>query len=577
MRDDSTDRESGRRRFLRIAGGSATAATTLLAGCSGQQTTTETSGTSETTEQTDTTAAPSAGTETAEPEASSVSRGDHLRIAISADPQGRFQPHKILGVQGVNMARNYANSLVRPDSNGQLQPDIASDWEVVDDTTYVFTLRENVTFHPPFDRNLTADDVVANVRRILDESYGSNSRSAFTGLLVGDGIDPQETVRATGEYEVTFDLAEPFADFPNELAGVFIIPMEAVDEYGEDFGTVDTGTFATGPYRFVEGTSQDHYTFEANPEYFKEGADGEPLPYVDRLTFRVVPEASVRLTQLETGEVDLAEGIPSRDVSSLQGTEEIEVASTPSVTRICHFINQANVEAFSDKTVRQALMHAVDREAINDVKFNGRAEPGWGVFPPWHWAHSEEAVKTYPHDPEQARSMLAEAGRSDLSFECDVTNQPLFTDVATIVQQNYEAVGVEMELVPKEKSAIWGPVLGKWGNDPPGPTPDEYESHIESLSVNMFADSFAFWKYHSGYFLNVTYYDESDDVIEEARRTTDRERRKELYAQLQRDVTEYCDRIGLVWTNVNHGLRSNVSGYSVYPNGRLVTETVYLA
>jgi len=127
-----------------------------------------------------------------------------------------------------------------------------------------------------------------------------------------------------------------------------------------------------------------------------------------------------------------------------------------------------------------------------------------------------------------------------------------------------------------EEAATWDPVLARWGEDPPGPPADEFDSNIQTLSVNMYADSFAFWKYHSSHFLNVTYYDESDDVIEQARQTTDREEREGLYAELEREATEFIDRIGLVWPNVVQGMQSGVQNYEVYPNGRIIVKDVWI-
>lgn len=564
---------SDRRELIKILGGSSVVGTAALAGCSSSDDdgTDESDGEGESTAATDT-----GGGDATEDSAGSVSRGGQLQVAIAADPPAPFHPHRIRSSQGVTMARTYASSLVAPGPDGELRPQVAESVEASEDAqTFVITLREDVTFHPPYDRQLTADDVVENIRRILDEDYGSSTRSNLVGFLTGEGIDPAETVRATGEFEVTFELDQPFADFTHTLAEIFILPMEAVDEYGEDFGTMDTGTWAAGPFQFVEGTKQDHYTFEAFDDYFEAGEDGETLPYLDGVEFNIVPEASTRMTQLETGDTHLADSIPPTDVESLRNAGDIAVKSTPSVTRACNFLNP-NKPEFQKREVRAAMMHAINRDAIIDIVYNGFAEPGWGVFPPWHWAHDEEATATYPYDPEGARELLEEAGETDLSFECLVPNAPPFTDIATIVQQNYSDVGIEMEITNVEESAAWDPVLARWGNDPPGPSADSFESNIQTLSVNVYADSFAFWKYHTGHFLNVTYYDQSDDVIEQARQTTNRGDREELYAQLTEEATEYIDRIGLVWPNVIQAHRNTVGNVEVYPNSRIVAGAMWL-
>jgi len=567
----SEDRGTNRREFVKILSGSSVGGAAALAGClSSSGDGSDGSGDGDGSDGSGDGEASDDGTD-------GVSRGGKLRVAIASDPPAPFHPHRIRSSQGVTMARTYASSLVVPGPDGELRPQIAESIEASRDAqTFVVTLREDVTFHPPYDRPLTADDVVENVRRILDEEYGAASRDNLVGLLTGDGIDPTETVRTTGEFEVTFELDQPFADFTHTLAEIFILPMEAVDEYGESFGTMDTGTWAAGPFQFSEGTKQDHYTFDAFDGYFEQGEDGETIPYLDGVRFDIVPEASTRLTQLETGDIHVAGSVPPNDIESLRNTGTITVESTPSVTRACHFINQANKPEFQTRAVRAAMMHAIDREAIIDIVYNGFAEPGWGVFPPWHWAHDEEATETYPHDPDRAQELLAEVGETDLSFECLVPNSPPFTDIATVVQQNYDDVGIDMEITNVEESAAWDPVLARWGSDPPGPSAQGFESNIQTLSVNVYADSFAFWKYHTGHFLNVTYYDQSDDIIEEARQTTDRERREELYAELTAEATEHIDRIGIVWPNVIQGRQNSVRNFEVYPNSRIVAGAVWL-
>ncbi len=546
----------------------------MLAGCSGgssdNDTTTDASGGDSETTSSD------GDPETTTADASAISRGGELVAAIATDPSAPLHPHKTRSSQGVMLARAYASSLVALTPEGDVVPEIAESIDAsADATTYVVTLRDDVTFHPPYDRQLTAEDVVENFHRILDEEYGATSLSNFQGFLVGEGIDPEETVRATGDFEVTFELAQPFADFVNTLTSVFILPMEAVDEHGEDFGTMGTGTWGAGPYTFVEGQKQDHYTFEAFDDYFETGRDDEPLPYLDEVRFEIVPESSTRMTQLRTGEVDVAGPVPATDADSLESADGISVESTASVIRMCNFLN-LNKEEFGKQKVRQAMMHAVNREAIVNVAYNGYAEPGWGVFPPWHWAHSEEATQRYPYDPERAQQLLEEAGETDLSFECLVPNQPPFSDVAEILSQNYADVGIDMEINTVEESSAWGSLLGQWGNEPPGPSVEDFESNVQTLSVEMYADSFAYWKYHTGHFLNVTYYDQSDDVIEQARETTDRSEREELYAQLEQDATEFADRIGLVWPSVIQGVQSSVRNYDVYPNQRIILKDVWL-
>lgn len=559
-----------RRTFLRIAGSTGiVGSTTVLAGCSGgQETPTATSSPDE-----------DGGEDTPTAESGKITTGGELVIALQSDPGG-MNPHKPINTQGQQLVRNFGNTLVGVDSNGELHPDLATEMPEIseDRTTYVFTLREGVQFHEPYKRELTAEDVVQNFRKILDKDYGSPARGDFEGLLVGEEINPEETVRATGTYEVTFDLAKPFADFLYKLSHPrkSILPMESYEEHKEDLGTVDTGIWSTGPFQFVEAVSADHYTFERNPDYFRE-TDADQLPYVDMLTFRIIPEASVRITGLKTGEISISEQVPATDVSSLKQQENVKIKSRPGSSRLTCWINQRNYEPFTKKKVRKAMGYGHNVEALIQTKFKGLAAPPTGPFPPWHWAFDEDAITTYPHDVEKAKSLLEEAGYTDgFRMKCQPTNQPLFVDTAQIMQQSLSEVGIDMEITPKEKSAAFEPIIGKWGADNIGPSSD-FHSMVEDLTFLFDPDNYAY-SYHTNNFFNFAYYsnDQVDKWLDEARTVTDRNKRQELYSNVQKKVTEDIPAIWQAWWNTNQGLQKKVQNFNIYPNFALHLENVWI-
>lgn len=555
-----------RRSFLRVTGATGIVGTsTVLAGCSGQD--------SQDGEPQDD------GEETPTTSSSEITTGGELVIALQSNPAG-MHPHKRINTSGQQLARNFANTLLDVSPEGEIFPDLAVDLpeESDDGTTYTFTIREGVQFHEPYKRELTADDVAANFHKILEKDYGSPGRGDFEGLLVGESLDPTETVQATDDYEVTFSLSEPFADFQAKIATTFtsIIPMESLEEHGEDLGTVDTGVWATGPFQFVEATSADHYTFERNPDYFRE-TDAGQLPYVDEITFRIVPEASVRTTGLKTGDIDISEQVPATSVSSMQQQENVKIKSRPGSSRLTSWLNIRNYEPLTNKSVRKALAHAHNEDALIETKFKGLAIAPTGPFPPWHWAYDEEAVTTYPHDVEQAKSLLDEAGYSDgFEMTCAPTNQPLFVDTAQIFQQSLSDVGISLEITPKEKSAAFAPMYDKWETDPVGPSED-FHSMIEDLSFGFDADSYAY-SYRTNAPFNFSYYsnEEVDIWVDDARSATDQAERKELYANLQSQVTEDVPEIWQAWWNTNQGMQTNVKNFHVYPNFAIHLEQTWI-
>lgn len=574
------DRESqsrfDRRSFLRVVGGAGVVgSTSMLAGCMGGGGDEEPTG-------------PSGGgtdTDTKTEQTGKVQTGGTLTAALQSDPW-TLHPHKYQDTSSAQLAENYGNTLVDVDSKGEIYPDLAKEVPkpTNDGKTYVFKLREGVQFHGEYGE-LTAEDVVANYRYILDLEYGSPARADYKGILVGADTSPKESVKATGKYEVTFNLTKPYAPFLYKLADprMTVIPPKTIERYGKNLGNPDIGIWATGPFKFDEALADDHYTFKRNSKYFKKDEKGNQLPYLDKITFTIVPEASIRSTQLKTGDIDVAEIVPAREVKSLKQAQNVAVNSRPGTSQINLYINQTTYDPFTDVMMRKALGYASNKKIIQQTKFKGLAAIGWSIFPPWHWAYDESAVTKYEYNPQKAKSLIEKAGASGLQFNCSPTNQPIFVDTATILQQSYSRAGLNMEISPKEKSAAWEPTIGAWDPKafPPsgkiGPPPS-YHSHVEDITFGFDADGYAYLGFHTGSWLNVSYYsnDQVDTWLDKARTVTDRAKRKEYYTKIQSKVTEDIPQVFQVWWNVNQGYRKRIQNFDTYPTFVLVLEEVWV-
>ncbi|ELZ84651.1 family 5 extracellular solute-binding protein [Haloferax elongans ATCC BAA-1513] len=521
-----------------------------------------------------------------------MKKGGDLVVTVASQAQ-TLNPH--LGDQTTDstLSKAYSNSLLRFKQDGSIAGDLAKDWSVSDDgKTYTFTLYEGIQFHGPYGE-CDAEAVRQNFLKIItDKEYSAVNRSEFKGILFGEGpdgetLDPKERITATGDYEIEFSLANEDVTFPSKLTSyrTAVLPVEALEEHGDDFGSFDTGVWATGPFTFESAEASGPYEFSRNEEYFKETEAGQ-LPYLDSVTYSVVPDGTVRNTKLKTGEAHINPTVPANKVEDLEKANNVSVLSMPSVERVNMYINWRNVEPLGKKKVRHALGHASNREAIKSVKFAGRADPAWSVFPPWHWAYDESSVSKYPYDIEKAKSLLADAGESDgFSLEVDVTNQPKFVDIAQILQQSYKEINVDMEINPKEKGSVWGPWYpSEWDdkdekeeNREVGP-PSDVEALIESIGYGFSADGYAYLGFHSREYFNSSFYgdDEVDAWLEEARRTQDQAQRAELYRKVQQKVTDFYPLIMQVWPHTNQGRRSSVKNYIAYPTRTPHVEKVFL-
>jgi len=338
------------------------------------------------------------------------------------------------------------DGLLDYDSGTTIQPRIAESLPEVsaDGLTYTFKVRKGVKFHNG--RELTADDVVYTLTRVLDPKTGSPGAGFYVGIKgAQEFIDGQTTsvegIKALDPNTVQFTLNSPDVTFLNKMAlnFAFIVPKEAVEQEGENFGHKPTGT---GPYTLKEWKSGEFLAFERNPSYFFEGR-----PFVDKITIQVGVAPDVALLRLEKGEIHLmGDPPPGADWARITGDaawkDRIEVEATVNTTYIA--IN-VTTPPFDDVKVRQALNHAIDKQRIVQL-LNGRATVANQVLPPLMPGY-DSAYTGYDYNPDKAKQLLTEAGFPDgfeTSIECiAVDPQPKLCES---FQQDLAKVGIKLTI-----------------------------------------------------------------------------------------------------------------------------------
>ncbi len=338
------------------------------------------------------------------------------------------------------------DGLLDYDSGTTIQPRIAESLPEVsaDGLTYTFKVRKGVKFHNG--RELTADDVVYTLTRVLDPKTGSPGAGFYVGIKgAQEFIDGQTTsvegIKALDANTVQFTLNSPDVTFLNKMAlnFAFIVPKEAVEQEGENFGHKPTGT---GPYMLKEWKSGEFLAFERNPSYFFEGR-----PNIDKITIQVGVAPDVALLRLEKGEIHLmGDPPPGADWARITGDaawkDRIEVEATVNTTYIA--IN-VTTPPFDDVKVRQALNHAIDKQRIVQL-LNGRATVANQVLPPLMPGY-DSAYTGYDYNPDKAKQLLTEAGFPDgfeTSIECiAVDPQPKLCES---FQQDLAKVGIKLTI-----------------------------------------------------------------------------------------------------------------------------------
>lgn len=322
--------------------------------------------------------------------------------------------------------------------DGTFAPELATEWSVSDDgLTYTFTIRDGVPFHDG--TTLDAEAVKFNIDRYRAEgsTYPGASRMAVIS-----------TVEAPDASTVVVTLSAPSAPFLTVISFVPIVSPAAVEELGEDFQLQGVGT---GPFQYGEwapGSTASLTRFEG---YWQVAPDGEPFPYLDSIEVDGVEDDSVRLLNLRGGEFDYVDRLSIRDVTTAGTDPSIQVYPAIGGTGYSVAMNP-NQAPFDNKTLRQAVQAAINREAlIENISF------GQGYLSPMGfakdtWFYLEEPSPVY--DPDLARQLLAEAGFPDgVDVSFSVINRPVDSQIAQIVADNLNEVGIRTTIEVLERTA----------------------------------------------------------------------------------------------------------------------------
>lgn len=432
-------------------------------------------------------------------------------VALDSDPP-TLNPNFHGAQVSTILTQNLFDALFHRDASGQIVPSLAVSWENPDSRTWVIHLRRGVRFHNG--QELTADDVVYSIRRVLDPALGSPERGLFSIV---------ESAQALDRYTVRIVTKQPSPIFKELFSSLFIVPKAYVEQVGQEaFARRPVGT---GPYRFVEWRRDDRVVLEAFEGHWR-GA-----PAVKRVVWRIIPERTTQIAELRTGGVDLVVGVLPDQIRSLEREPNVRVEVTP-IIRTMFLQLDPTTPPLDDVRVRQALNYAVDKEAIVNNILGGLGTVLGGVLSPLHFGY-DPSVKPYPYDPERARRLLAEAGYPDgfeIVFKATGSRIPYAREIVSAIQGYWADVGVRtrLEFYPEV-----GPWLQLW--------PDKVKPMAMASwgSTGIFdADAIYYPLVRSGSIYAIYNHPELDRLIDEARSTLDVNRRRQLYARAERLIHE---------------------------------------
>lgn len=469
-----------------------------------------------------------------------------LKIGIGEDPDA-LDPDQSRTFVGEIVFASMCDKLVNIKPDLTIIPQLATNWSWSDGgKTLTMTLRKNVTFQDGTPFNAAA--VVANINRsqTLPESRRKSELSSV------------ESVTADGEDKVSFHLKSPDATILATLAaraGAMMSPTA--------FGKEDANAFANhpvcvGPYAFKSRVQQDRIVLTKDPHYWNAANY-----HFDTITYLPIPDSTVRLANLRAGDLDLIERVAPTDVKSVKADPKLTEADSPSLGYQGITFNIANGAGAKDNPMakdallRQAFSLAIDRDALNQVVFNGTYTPGnQSASPssPWY-------VKEFPvpkRDISQAKALMAKAGLSSVNVKLTVSNNPQSTQIAQVIQSMVADAGFKVSIQATE----FGTLLS-------AQTAGDFQADLIGWSGYVDPDANLYQFVVCNGSLNDAKYcnPDVDKLLNAARGSTDTAVRMKNYTDAEAILSKDGPIVYLYHPTWFYAMNKDITGFVPYPDG----------
>lgn len=472
------------------------------------------------------------------------SYGGSVVVGIQQDIDS-LDPHKATAAGTKEILFNIFEGLVKPDENGDLINAVASDYTISEDgLVYTFTLRENVKFHNG--NVVTAEDVKYSLERVSGLLDGTPLISTLKTIQAVEILD-EKTVQVTVESANT-ELIYSFV--------AAIIPAGS----GEDEAANPVGT---GPFSFVSYKPQEGIVLAKNEDYWQEG-----LPYLDEVNFKIISSGDTALLELQGGTIDLYAYLTDSQAKALRESHQV-ISSASNVVQAL-FLNNA-VAPLDDVRVRQAILYAIDKEAVNDFVGGGAGTLISSAMLPTlknYYVDLNDAYGTTAN-VEKAKELLADAGYPD-GFDLEIiipSEYEFHMQTGEVIVEQLKAVGINATIQGVE----WGTWLDEVYNG------RQFTATISGITCDM----------TPGYLLNrfqteskknfINFANaEYDEIYLKAQETQDPAEKAEYYRQLQQIL---CDEASTAFLQVpanTTAISKKLGGYKFYPVYVQDMSTVYL-
>jgi peptide/nickel transport system substrate-binding protein len=363
-------------------------------------------------------------------------------------------------------------------------------------------------------------------------------------------------------------MERPYAPYMSILAWTFLVPKHLLDGAADPNATpFNNAPVGTGPFRWGERQPGDHITLLANPHHFEKG------PYLERVTFKYIPDLTVLYTQFRTGEIDYIglQGITPDHYKEAKGLANRNVMAIPQAFVESITLNLGRPQ-FQDKAVRQALYLAMDKKSIIDDIYYGLPRPTDSFYPRESWAYNDKLpVQTY--DPDKAKAILDAAGwkpgaggvREKNGVRLAFTNSTtagnhVREQAQQLLQQNWQDIGAAMTIKNMPAAVIWGDYFSQ----------SQYDSVMvgEDFLVGPDPDVTYYFDSHStpakgGAGDNTMQYvnPQVDQLLRDGAGTTDQAKRQAIYQQLAGIIRDDLPILPIFQYAMTEGTKAGLNGY----------------
>jgi peptide/nickel transport system substrate-binding protein len=475
-----------------------------------------------------------------------------LRIGMNNDPD-LLDPTLSRTFVGTVVMTGICDKLVDMDTHLNITPRLATGYEWVDSKTILFRLRPNVLFQDG--TKMDAAAVKYSLER--DLTFPGSFRKSEIGA-----VDHIEVVNPLTVQVVLKQPSSPWVAQLTDRSGMIMSPKAAEAE-GKNFGLHPV---CAGPFSFVERVAQDHITLQRFPQYW----DAASIHF-ERVIYRPMTDSSVRLANLQAGALEIADIVPS-DVDAVKRDPKLMIATASSLGYTGITINvgdsaKATTPFGHDSRVRMAFSLSIDRDALNQVVYNGLYTPNAQAVAVGNPLHID-SIEPPKRDIARARALLAEAGvTTPVVVPLMIPNGPQALQVGEVIQSMAREAGFDVQVTAMD-----------FGTTLAAAERGDYSAYLIGWSGLLDADSNVWAFLHTGGPLNYTHYSNPtvDAALDQARAVTDVAQRRALYQQVWQQENQDLPIIYL-WTPRNIvGVTAKLIGFQEMPDGVLRLQGVQL-